>query len=71
MKTIPHTYRITPESKLKLKFLSSAMDVSMSKLIDLMINNLWNEKGGQVTTVITSQQSSREAGKTLRKMELK
>ena len=69
--SVPQTYRLSPESVLKLKLLSSALDISQGKLLDILLDNFWEEKKEQVATVISSQKSNKEARRILEKLRAK
>ena len=71
MDTIPQTYRIPPESILKLRLLSVALETSQSALLDLMINTLWEQKEQQVTTIVSQQKVSKESSRILKKLVTK
>lgn len=71
MTTIPQTYRISSDCVLKLRLLSVALGESQSKLLDLMINTLWEQKEDQVTSSVSQQRVDKEARKILQKIVAK
>lgn len=58
---------VSPEIKLKLKLLSLSMQTPMYRLLELMVNNLWEQKKAQLTDIVGSARANKEVRKVLEK----
>ena len=71
MAKITKSYFLCPESVLKLKLLSAALKTSQSTLLDLLIDDLWNQKAEEVTTTVTSQRVTKEAKRIIERYKVR
>lgn len=59
---------ISPETRAKLKVLSYALDKPMTRLVELMVDRLWEEKQDYFTNKVSQLQVNREVRKILKSM---
>ena len=67
MITVQQSYRLSPDTIFKLKLISISADISLSHLIELMVDDLWEKKKDEISTKITSHQVNKEARRILHK----
>ena len=59
---------VSPEVKLKLKLLSISMQIPMYRLLEIMVDSLWEQKKDQLTTIVGSARANKEVQKILEKI---
>jgi len=65
---IPHGIRISPETLFRLKILSFSMKISMGRIVEQLIDSLWEQKQDMIIKEVSNQRIEKEAGRILRKI---
>lgn len=69
--TRPQTYRIPVESAIKLRLLGVSAKMSMGRLIGLMIDREWEEKGDQLSGLLPIRKADKNVHKVLEKLRMR
>jgi len=62
---------VTPEVKLKLKLLSISTKLPMYRLLEMMVDNLWEQKKPQMTNLIGSKRAGKEVKRIFEEIKVK
>ncbi len=68
MTKIAQTYRIAPETVLKLRFLSIGLSKPMGQIIDSLVDELWEKEKEGLTKLITTQKANKKVRSILARM---
>jgi len=69
--TITYTCRLMPETVVRIRLLSLALRQPAGKIIDLLVESLWDEKSNVVSSVIPENTVRYEARRILDRMSIK
>ncbi len=60
---------ISPETPTKIRILSAALHIPKNKLLDLMVDRLWEEKKDMVTETVSQNVANKQARKILESLK--
>ena len=62
-------YGVSPETVAKLKLISLATNIPRTRLLDMMVDDLWEKKKDTIATIPLSRKASKEVRKVLERMK--
>ena len=68
--TITQCYRIPPEIDIKLRFLSIGLAMPMGRIIEHLVNGLWEKEQDKISTMVTSQKANKKVQKVLERIKM-
>ncbi len=64
-------YGISSETRHKMKLLSLSMNISMTKLVELMTERMWEEKSDTLVSVLTQHKANKNIHKVIKSLKPK
>lgn len=69
--TSTQCYRIPAQTDMKLRFLSIGLKMSMGRILESLVDELWEREGDSVSALVTSQKASKKVQKVLKRARIK